>query len=267
MERFAQGDRAELKVSGRFVGLARAAASAVADLMIPVCCAACGRLLARGESGIVCGHCWVRARELPHPRCNRCGHPADIYTCRWCAVLPPFVRSARSFCWIGAGTGKNIVHALKYDGWTEVASSMGERMARIAWPADVVRERTAVVPVPLSSSRLRERGFNQSALIAAHLATAWRIPLWENALTKTVASRSQTELTPGERRSNVAGAFGVDVSARSSLRGAHVVLVDDVVTTGATLRACATTLFDSGTRTVSYMTFGRAPASGDRLIP
>jgi len=237
------------------------------DLLLPLCCASCARLLAAGERGIVCGHCWTLARQLPHPRCERCGHPLDGYSCRWCSLLPAFVRCARSYCWIGAGTGKEIVHALKYEGWTRVAEGMADRMSRISLPDDVARERTALVPVPLSRSRRRERGFNQSEIIAAHLAIRWRIPVWDDALARVASSRSQTELTPGERLSNVAGAFAVPVEALAKLRGAHVILIDDVITTGATLRACANALFASGSRTISYMTFGRAPASGDRLIP
>lgn len=168
---------------------------------------------------------------------------------------------------MGAGTGEDIVYALKYDGWTRVAEAMACHMARVSWVADVVEERTAIIPVALSRARLRERGFNQSSLIAASLAPLWDIPVWERSLVRTAGARSQTELTPGERLSNVAGAFAVPRSAQKSLRGAHVILVDDVVTTGATLRACSSALFAAGTRTISYMTFGRAPSSGDRLIP
>ncbi|MGK2962735.1 MAG: ComF family protein [Gemmatimonadaceae bacterium] len=244
-----------------------AAVSALGDLILPVCCAACDKLMPPAEPGIVCGHCWSRVRELPHPRCERCGHPSDKHACRWCQLLPPFVRAARSYCWMGAGTGEDIVYALKYDGWTRVADAMAARMARVQWLPDVVEERSAIVPVPLSTDRQRDRGFNQSAVIAAALARRWRIPVWENLLFRSTGATSQTQLTPGERKSNVAGAFAVHVSERGKLRGEHIVLLDDVVTTGATLRACATALFASGARTISYMTFGRAPASGDRLIP
>ena len=219
-----------------------------------------------GEDGIVCGHCWSRVRLLPHPRCERCGHPSGRHACRWCDVLPPFVRSARSYCWMGAGRGDDIVYALKYEGWTRVGEAMASRMARLSWPADVVEERTAIVPVPLSPQRRRERGFNQSAVIGAALAPLWRTEVWEGVVIRSAATASQTQLTPGERKSNVAGAFAVPASARSTVRGAHFVLLDDVVTTGSTLRACASALFAAGTRTISYMTFGRAPASGDRLI-
>lgn len=248
-------------------GIIERAYSAALDLVLPVCCVVCDRLVPHGEEGIICGHCWSRIRELPHPRCQRCGHPANRHSCKWCDNLPPFVRSARSFCWIGAGTGKDIVHALKYEGWTRAARSMAEHMSRTTFPRDVVDERSAIVPIPLAAARLRERGFNQTELIGQSLAGIWGIPLRSDVLVRLSSTRSQTELTPGERLGNVAGAFTVPANARPFLGGAHPVLLDDVVTTGATLRAAASALFAAGARTISYMTFGRAPASGDRLIP
>jgi len=185
--------------------------------------------------------------------------------CKWCGYLPPYVRAARSFCWVTPGTGGKIVHALKYSGWRIVADPIADRLARIAWPGDVMEERTALVPVPLAASRERERGYNQSALIALALSRRWAIPVWTDVLERGRVTRTQTELTPGERLSNVAGAFRVRHSARAALRGAHVILVDDVVTTGATLGACASALYEAGSRIISYVTFARAVASGDRL--
>lgn len=144
---------------------------------------------------------------------------------------------------------------------------MAERMSRVSWPADVTRERAGIIPVPLSPSRLRDRGFNQCQILAENLAKLWGVPVLTDTLLRESATRSQTELTPGERLSNVAGAFSVPHSAVRALHGEHVVLLDDVITTGATLRACAEALFGAGARTISYMTFGRAPSSGDRLTP
>ena len=135
-------------------------------------------------------------------------------------------------------------------------------MARLSWPPDVLRERSLLVPVPLAPSRLRERGYNQSALLARALAPRWGVPVLE-ALTRTRATATQTRLTPGDRLRNVAGAFVATVP-KGALAGEHVVLVDDVVTTAATLNSCATALFEGGARIVSYVTFGRARAAGDR---
>lgn len=157
------------------------------------------------------------------------------------------------------------MHALKYGGWRAVADEMAERMARLAWPPDVVAERAALVPIPLAPVRERERGFNQSEQLARALAKRWELPVWTSCVERSRATETQTRLTPEERRRNVSGAFRVVPSARALLRGAHVVLVDDVVTTGATLSECAATLFDGGARIISIVTFGRAPAAGDRV--
>ena len=154
------------------------------------------------------------------------------------------------------------MHALKYDGWHAMASGIGTRMSRLSWPADVVAERTALVPVPLSLRRERERGFNQSTQLAAEIGSRLEMDVWRDALERTHFSSSQTRLTPEERLRNVSGAFRV-TGDPARLRGAHLVLVDDVVTTAATLNACAAALFAGGSRIISYVTFGRARLPGD----
>jgi ComF family protein len=159
----------------------------------------------------------------------------------------------------------SIVHAVKYAGWSKVADEMAERMSRLAWPRDVLDERAAVLPIPLASARKRERGYNQSALIAAGLSRRWRVPTWENLVVRSRETQSQTRLTPEQRLGNVAGSFQIGARNIDALQGAHVMIVDDVVTTAATLNACAKLLYDAGARIISYVTFGRAHASGDRL--
>jgi ComF family protein len=165
-------------------------------------------------------------------------------------------------CWTHEGTGSAIVHALKYGGWHAVARDIGDRLARIAWPAAVVCERQALIPVPLSPARARERGFNQSERLAHFLGDRLGIPVWNDVLERSRATETQTRLTAAERQANVSGAFGVRDDRR--LRDAHVVLVDDVVTTAATLNECAAAMVAGGIRAVSYVTFGRAPAPEDR---
>lgn len=241
------------------------AATALADLVLPRCCVICDQLLDRGEREMICGRCWARVPMLPLPRCSRCGHPIQVDArCRWCELLPAYVRAARSVCWAAGDVGLGMVHALKYDGWYRVADEMALRMARIDWPVDVLEERVGVVPVPLSAKRLRERGYNQSLCLARALARRWSVPVFEDVLTRTRHTETQTRLTPGDRLRNVSSAFSAQTSARKTLRGAHLVLVDDVVTTAATLNACAAALCEGGARVVSFVTFGRAPALGDR---
>lgn len=237
------------------------------DLLLPPACAVCRQSRGPLERDLVCGACWARTVELPRPRCDRCGHPFDprrrTATCQWCAMLPPYVRAVRSCFGVPGGSAGTIVHALKYQGWSAVATGMGRRMAALRFPPDVERERAALIPVPLSPSRQRERGYNQSTELARHIAPVWGIPVREDILVRGRATTTQTRLTPGERKRNVSGAFHAAVH-RNSLRGLHLVLVDDVVTTAATLNECAAALHDGGARIISFVTFGRAPALGDR---
>jgi len=146
-----------------------------------------------------------------------------------------------------------------------VANEMAERMSRLSWPEDVIEERAGIVPIPLASARKRERGYNQSELIARGLSRRWRIPVCDGVAVRSRETGSQTRSTPEQRQGNVAGSFEICGGKLASLEGAHVVLVDDVVTTGATLNECAKVLYGAGARIISYVTFGRAHASGDRL--
>lgn len=160
------------------------------------------------------------------------------------------------------GVAGELVHALKYHGWWRLAGELAHRMARLSFPADVIAERLALVPVPLSRPRERERGFNQSERLAAAIAPYWDLPVWSDVLIRTTFTSSQTRLTQEQRLHNVAGAFGV-VAHAARIRDAHLMLVDDVVTTAATLNACAAALFAGGARLISFVTFGRARLPGD----
>jgi ComF family protein len=235
---------------------------ALVELLLPRCCITCDARLTEDSADLACRTCWSRLPLLPQPQCLRCGYPAADGDCRWCPLLPPYVRAVRSVCWVPDGVGGRFVHALKYDGWHALATGIGTRMARVSWPADVVAERTALVPVPLSSRRERERGFNQSARLAVAIGARLEMEVWRDAIVRTHFSSSQTRLTPEERLRNVSGAFRV-TGDPARLRGAHLVLVDDVVTTAATLNACAAALFAGGARIISYVTFGRARLPGD----
>ncbi|GJG88637.1 amidophosphoribosyltransferase [Gemmatimonadetes bacterium T265] len=247
-------------------GTARRIADRLLDLVLPVACVACGGRVATStrDREIMCGRCWAAVPVLPHPRCERCGHPRRVgaastaAVCAWCDVLPPYVRACRSVCWVPDGAGGELVRALKYGGWHVAARGIGARVGALDWPDDVIDERIAAIPVPLGRGRLRERGYNQSALIAAPAARRWGVPVWDDVLTRSRATRAQARLTAADRLTNVAGAFRVADGVHARLRGAHVIIVDDVVTTAATLNACAAALVAGGARVVSYATFGRA---------
>ncbi|MEO7360709.1 MAG: phosphoribosyltransferase family protein, partial [Gemmatimonadaceae bacterium] len=205
--------------------------------------------------------------NVPVPRDIGATVAAPLSPCRWCARLPPWVRAVRSVCRMDHGTGSALVHALKYEGWSLVALPMARRMARLHFPSDVASERTALVPVPLSRTRQRERGYNQAERLATALGAMWKLPVWTDVVDRVRNTTSQVRLTPSDRAANVAQAFASASTAASRLSGAHIMLVDDVVTTAATLNATAQSLIERGVRIVSYVTFGRAPEDGDRSVP
>ena len=269
----------------------RSLARGALDLLLPGACALCRRAHNPDASnGIVCGMCIAKLVPLTLPICERCGHPRlslamplaplpidpatqvrapepALPPCRWCPRLDPALRAVRSVARMDSGTGAEFVHALKYQGWERVAAPMGERMARLSCPDDVVRERVALIPLPLGAGRLRERGYNQAELLARAAAPAWKLPVWTETLVRVRDTQSQVRLTPSERASNVSQAFVVPKHRQSALRGQHVVLVDDVITTAATVNAAVQALLAGGARIVSCVTFGRAPDPGDRAAP
>lgn len=155
----------------------------------------------------------------------------------------------------------DLVHALKYEGWSELAEGMGDAMARLMPTAPPgVYVRRVVVPVPTTAERLRSRGYNQAELLARRLASVCRLPLVP-ALVRSGDRASQTLLTPSERRENVRGVFR-PVREKGAIRGADVVLVDDVLTTGATASEAASVLSEMGAERVSLVTYARALATG-----
>ncbi len=240
------------------------------DRLLPPVCVICGDPLAPFESR-VCGVCWARAHAQRPPRCDRCGitlfdsgisiesKEIAISTscCIECRDWLPYLRCARA-PYRMAGTAAALVHALKYGGWRDLADEMGARMAGVRFPRSVEAEIGALVPVPLSAARLRERGFNQAELLARAVAGRRGWPLLAGVLVRERHTRRQARLAPRERAANVAGAFQVRAASRVSLEDKHLLLVDDVLTTAATAQDCVRALCQAGVRAVSVLTFARA---------
>jgi competence protein ComFC len=179
------------------------------------------------------------------------GLVADSFTCPECAAWPDALRHARSACLLEPPADR-LVHQLKYRGWHALGTPLGERMAAVRWPADT-HEPAIVVPVPTTPRRSAERGYNQAAMLAVAYATATSRRV-HDVLRRAVAARTQTTLQPAARAANVAGAF----TLAADVRGRHVILVDDVLTTGATAAECATALHVAGACCVRLITFARA---------
>jgi predicted amidophosphoribosyltransferase len=233
--------------------------AALEQLLLPNACVACDRLCEPSNPhALVCPGCRARLTPLTGG-CPRCHQPLPLIGgCRFCRPWPPELRWVRSGVWLGA-EAREIVHHLKYDGYTPLAAFMAHVVTRAAPapPAGVL------VPIPLTPSRLKHRGFNQAALLAGALGTTWRLPVRERLLTRRRESGSQTALTPEERLANVTGAFAAP--ADGAVEG-PVVIVDDVLTTGATLSAAATALASAGWRDLGAITFARALPYERRVV-
>lgn len=233
--------------------------AALLDLVLAPVCLGCDGLIAPGDTArLVCRRCRSRLRAPPAPACPRCGAPrrmtgfdSDSFTCPECREWPDALRFARSACLLEPPADR-LVHQLKYRGWRALGGPLGERIAKVRWPAEA-HEPAVVTAVPTTQRRLRERGYNQAALLAdayAHATGRETLPL----LRRVAGVHTQTALQPAARAANVAGAFApaVDVA------GMHVILVDDVLTTGATACECAAVLSAAGACCVRLITFVRA---------
>ena len=224
-------------------------------------CLGCGDAT-RDPAALVCGRCRSRIQPPPPPLCPRCGMPrlrtgrAPGALCQECLEWPAGLRVARSACLLHHPADA-LVHQLKYRGWKALGGFMADRMAAVPLPADVAGEARLVVPVPTTGARLRERGYNQAEVLARAVAAATGRTLFP-ALGRTPGSSSQTTLQPVARMANVAGAFRPVDAAATEIAGEHLLLVDDVLTTGATVVACTEMLIAAGARCVSVLTFARA---------
>ncbi len=233
------------------------------DRLLPPVCLVCGDPL-QHQAGRVCGLCWARAPRPRAPLCQRCGISLQdsgvehsISSCIECREWLPYLRCARA-PYVMRGTTAAIVHAFKYGGWQELAREMAAEMAEARFDRLVERELSAVVPVPLSAARLRERGFNQAELLARAVAERRNLPLLGDALVRQRHTRRQARLSPRERLANVCGAFRLSDDRRATVEDAHLLLVDDVLTTAATVQDCVRALCVGGARAVSVVTFARA---------
>lgn len=218
------------------------------DSLFPPRCVGCGRV-----GTWLCAECLDRFAFVEPPLCAHCGVGRVVTDglCARCRTSPLQIDSIRSVFYF-EGPLREAIHCFKYQGRTELADPLGNLMAaywmRCAIPVDVV------VPVPLHPTRLRERGYNQAALLAREMAGRMDMLVDERALARRRATRPQVDLNAGQRRENVRDAFHC---SGDTLIDKQVLLIDDVCTTGATLEACGLALYAGGVCSVRALTLAR----------
>lgn len=224
--------------------------AASADLVIPPCCLVCRARLTAHHN--VCPACWKGIDFIRHPLCDVLGIPLPYGTgermVSAAAIAdPPAYDRARAAAHYG-GEMRTLVHRLKF------ADRQDVRLLCARWLHDAARDLLPgidiIVPVPLSRLRLLLRQFNQAALLASELSRQTGVPMDPLLLRRTRSTRSQVGLTRDQRQRNVAGTFGVPSRRRPEMQGRSVLLIDDVITTGATVDACARALKRAGAQRV-----------------
>ena len=228
-------------------------------LFYPELCQICRAEKAPASQSYICNRCRAGIRYVGAPFCDRCGLPFEgeitvSFECANCRDQHLHFRSARAAVEL-SGPIQDIVHRYKYNYATWFEPFLASLLITHARPILAESRWDYIVPIPLHWLKLRERSFNQSLRLARHLSRATGIPMHHRLLKRIQPTSTQTRLTRAERTENVRRAFSY--RGRKKLNGARIVLVDDVLTTGATASACAKLLMQNGASTVDVWTVAR----------
>ena len=220
------------------------------DLLAPRLCSACGRRLSLTERTL-CVSCNM---HLP-----RTGFQLDAYDNAMARLfwgIIPVERAVALFHYNAGASVSNIIYDLKYHDQPEIGREMGRFVAREFSETGFFDGIDVIVPIPLAKKRQRQRGYNQSLCIAKGISRVTGLPIYDKVVRRTMFVKSQTQMGHWERQENVEGVF--ELKDASTLRGRHILLVDDVVTTGATMTACARELLKAGDIKISLLSLGFA---------
>jgi ComF family protein len=229
-------------------------------LLFPSSCQVCAALLERTGEKVVCRDCLDKLRESRTPACLCCGRffdgVAEPHVCAECLEdRPPFTRHRSGARY--EGIAKDIILLYKYRGFAVLSGVLADFLERsLGQEEDLWSGVEAVVPVPLHPAKERSRGYNQALLLAGRLAEKRGLPVLKRCLVKVRRTAAQTSLDGRSRETNLRGAFRARRS--SQLKGRVVLLVDDVYTTGSTIRECSRTLRTAGAKEVRAVTVARA---------
>jgi ComF family protein len=231
------------------------------NLIFPPLCHQCKTFIPNAGAVHLCSGCLAEAKPVVSPFCSCCGEPfltmgGSDHRCGPCQTKPPQFVAARAAC-IFAGPVRELIHRFKYQHRSQLRRPLAlltaERLADFAagFQADLL------LPIPLHPKRLRERGFNQAVLLGELLSRQWRVPLCRTNLARIRWTEPQVTLTASERAANVRGAFALQ--RPTAVTGQRVLLIDDVYTTGSTVKECARVLLREGkVAAVGVVTVARA---------
>ena len=249
----------------RAAGAVRGVLRSALDLALPQLCPACRETV---EGRGLCASCWSKLSFITRPYCERLGIPfvydpgPGILSMEAIADPPSYnrARAAVRFDEIS----RALVHALKYGDRLDLAPMMGRWVAQAGH--ELLADADALVPVPLHWRRQWARRFNQSAMLAASISAASGVPIAACALKRVKATVQQVGLSRAERGDNIQGAFRVPATGKAAVAGRRLVLVDDVLTSGATVEGCARALLRAGAANVDVLIFARVAEPGRTSI-
>jgi ComF family protein len=229
------------------------------DLLLPPHCASCGTDVA--TAGTFCAACFAALNFVVAPLCESCGLPFAIAAaggpdrlCQGCRIYPPPWRHARA-AFLYDDASRRLILPLKYADRQENAAVLATHMARAG--RTLLAQADLLVPVPLHRWRLFRRGFNQAALLAQSIGRRAGRPVCVDALARTRRTRVLGALSAADRAEELKGAFAVRRRRAGVLLGRRILLIDDVLTSGATAGACAKTLLDAGARHIDVLVASR----------
>ena len=220
------------------------------DLISPRLCVVCGQRLTVSEE-IICSRCNL---HLPRTDFHRNPYENEMAKLFWHQL--PIERATALFYYEAHSETANILYELKYKGHLEIGEIMGRLMAKELQPSGFFDGIDAIVPVPLAKKRQRQRGYNQSLEIACGISDITSLPIYNKVVGRNAFEGSQTHKGRWERNENVEGVF--ELKDPATIQGKHLLIIDDVVTTGATVIACAKELCKAGHVKVSVLALGFA---------
>src|SRR5713101_4492112 len=244
---------------GRLRNVLRATLRLAVDVALPQLCAACREPV---DGAGLCPACWSKLAFIAPPYCERLGIPfpfddgPGLLSLEAIADPPAYGRARAAVRY--DDVAKKLVHALKYGDRLDLAPTMGRWMANAG--RQLTADADAIVPVPLHWRRLWARRCNQSALLAEMISKASGRPVAHGALKRVKATPQQVGLDKSGRAQNVQGAFRVPAHRKAAVAGRKLVLVDDVLTSGATVDACSRALLRAGAASVDVLVFARVVA-------